>query len=124
MKDMMNQLMAACDAAEIPFCGTDFLCRALAVVHCYGGGPGGEYFRAPGANAVAMKAGRMLEEAVLKRDWSVVEKIQEYVRDLQADDAPWLEKTLERLNIPAKDIKFSECLQPEGRLAPQKGMMK
>lgn len=110
--DAMNELFAACEAAGLPIYGTDFLCRALAILHCYGGGPGGEYFRAPVSYAAAMKAGKMLEEAVMKKNWPVIEKLHGYVRELQANNADWLERTLDKLNIPAKAIKFSECVQP------------
>ena len=109
----MNELLSACDAAEIPIYGTDFLCRTLAILHCYGGGPGGENFRAPLGHAVAMKAGAMLDAAILKKDWSIVKKFQGYVRELQYNKASWLDETLDKLNISPKEITFSECVQPK-----------
>lgn len=109
----VKQMLAACEAAEITIYGTDFLCRALAILHCYGGGPGGEHFRAPVGYAVCKKAEKMLEEAVMKKDWPLIEKLRAYVKQLQADAAPWLPRTLDKLNIPAKEIEFSECIQPK-----------
>lgn len=111
--NIMNELLAACEAAEIPIYGEDFLCRVLAILHCYGGGPGSEYFRAGAAYAAAMKAGNMLEEAVMQKNWDIVGSFRAYVRELQADNAPWLNRTLDKLNIPAKEIKFQECVQPK-----------
>lgn len=109
----LEQLQEVCDAAEVPIYGEDFLCRALAVIHCYGGGPGGEFLRAGVGHHVAMKAGSMLEQAVLEKNWKIIKTFQAYVSDLQNDRAFWLEKTLERLTIPAGVIKFQECLQPK-----------
>lgn len=108
-----DEFVSACESAEIPIYGTDFLCRALAVLYCYGGGPGSEHFRAPFQHSLVMRAGKILNRAVMGKDWAVVEKYRKYVRELQADNADWLERTLDRMNIPAKDIKFSECVQPK-----------
>lgn len=113
----VTALIETCEQAEIPIYGPDFLCRTLAILHCYGGGPGSEHFRAPVGHAVAMRAGAMLDAAIRRKDFATVKKFQNYVRQLQANDAPWLERTLDKLNIPAKEIKFSECVQrksPEG----------
>lgn len=82
-------------------------------MYCYGGGPCGEHFRAPVGHAVSMKAGVMLEKAVLEKDWEIVKLYRQYVQELQENRADWLEMTLNRLNIPAKEIRFSECLQPK-----------
>ena len=112
-ESIMDQLFAACEAADIPIYGTDFLCRTLAILHCYGGGPGAESFRGPVGHAVAMKAGAMLDEAIQKKDWPILEKFRAYVRELQTDRAPWLARTLDKLNIPAKEIRFCECVQPK-----------
>lgn len=109
----ISVLFAACEAAEIPIYGTDFLCRTLAILHCYGGGPGSEHFRAPVGHAVAMKAGAMLDDAIRQKNWAIVKKFRDYVHELQTDNASWLEMTLDKLNIPAKEIKFSECVQPK-----------
>ncbi len=106
---MIDELMAAAEAAGIPIYGTDFLCRTLAILYCYGGGPGSEYFRAPVGMAVVRKASDMLEKAVEENDWSIIETYRSYVRQLQENQAPWLEKTLDRLNIPPKEIKYQEC---------------
>lgn len=107
----MSALLAACELAEIPIYEPDFLCRTLAILHCYGGGPGSEHFRAPVGYVVAMKASKMLDEAIRRRNFAIVKKFQSYVRELQANDAPWLERTLDKLNIPPKEIKFGECIQ-------------
>lgn len=105
----IEKLMKTAEAAGIPLYGRDFMARTLAILYCYGGGPGGERFRAPLAFAVAKKAGAELDRAVIDKDWEFVGKFREYVRDLRANDAPWLEKTLYRLNIPAKEIIRKEC---------------
>lgn len=107
----MTALLAACDQAGIPIYGPDFLCRTLAILHCYGGGPESEHFRAPVGHAVAMRAGAMLDDAIRRRDFAFIKKFQNYVKELQADKAPWLERTLEKLNIPANEIKFKECIR-------------
>lgn len=107
----MNELFTACEAAEIPVYRTDFLCRVLAILYCYGGGPGSEHFRAPVGHFAAMKAGAMLDEAIRQKKWYIVKKFQTYVKELQANNAIWLKRTLDKLNIPVNEIKFSECLQ-------------
>lgn len=106
---MMQELMDACAAAEIPLYGDDFLCRTLAIIFCYGGGPGGEYFRTPVGKAVVAKAAAMLEKAVRDKDRDKLGLFRTYVRELREDRAPWLKKTLYRLNIPAEEISFKEC---------------
>lgn len=108
---VMGQLTAACESAGVPIYGTSFLCKTLAILYCYGGGPGGEYFRAPVGYAVAMKGQKMLEEAILQKNWAIVRLYRNYVRELQSDHADWLQGTLERLNIPVNKIRFSECVQ-------------
>lgn len=108
--ETMNELFAAGEAAEMPIYGNDFLYRTLAIVYCYGGGPGGEYFCGRVGHAVAMKAGAMFEEAIRQKNWKIVRKFQSYVRELQTDNAPWLEMTLDKLNIPVQAIKFCECV--------------
>lgn len=72
-----------------------------------------ESIRGPVGHAVAMKAGAMLDEAIQKKDWPILEKFRAYVRELQTDRAPWLARTLDKLNIPAKEIRFCECVQPK-----------
>lgn len=108
----INELTEACEAGGIPLYGTDFLCRTLAVLYCYGGGPGGEYFRAPLGMAVLGKARSMLEQAVLEKDRAIVELFRQYVRELRQDNAPWLPQTLDKLNIPRAAVKYSECVRP------------
>ena len=107
---MLEQLAQACESCGIPYRGRDFSCRVLAILHSYGGGPGGEYFRLPLARQAAMKAGALLDEAVLKKDWDFIRAIQEYVAQLRADNAPWLAHTLDLLEIPAKEFVHKECL--------------
>lgn len=107
----MREVMDACEVADIPLYGTDFLCRALAILYCYGGGPGGEFFRAPVGYAVSIKGEQMMDTAVREKDWETIKKFRHYVTELQADDASWLERTLERLNIPPQAISYKECLK-------------
>ena len=110
-QSMIEQCAAAAEAAGFRIWGADFLCRALAIIYCYGGGPGGEHFRTPLGHTVAMKAGELLDESIRKRNFEVVKKFRGYVHELQQNNASWLEMTLDRLNIPASEIKFSECVQ-------------
>jgi len=106
----IGQADIAAQAAGFALYGQDFLCRAMAILYCYGGGPGGEYFRTPLGQHVAGKAAETLDLAVSKKDWKVIKLFRKYVHELQCNRAAWLSRTLDRLNIPENVIKHKECL--------------
>lgn len=117
-KSMIEQCDLAAQSCGLVIHDRDFLCRVMAIIYCYGGGPGGEFLRTPLGQMITLKAARLIEDAVRNRDWEIVKLFRFYVKELQANNAEWLDRTLERMNIPPRVIKFSECVQPAGPVCP------
>lgn len=109
MSSFINQYEEAANSCGLKIYGHDFLCRAMAILYCYGGGPGGEYFRTPLGQHIACRASEIIESAVSKKDWNIIKLFQRYVHELQINQASWLNETLFKLNIPENVISYREC---------------
>lgn len=106
---LIDQLRKAGQAAGLSIVSKDLALRAMAIIWCYGGGPGGEAFRSGYAGLAAKTGAELLEKIHAENDTEAIHRLRVYVKELRENRAAWFIPTLEKLGIRER-FPFTECI--------------